>query len=113
MAKSFKDQVFLDTIKDKITLTGFTDEEILKWPVKKLRDEMKKAHGESGPYWRMFLRALRENLIAKYEETLRARGVDFTEVSVMAWPEALENPNSSAAESEIDDVADQIRVVLN
>jgi len=113
MAKSIKDQVFIDTIKEKFTLTGFSDEEILKWPITKLRDEIKKAHSESGPYWRLLLRALRVNLINRYEETLREKGIDFTEVSVMEWPEALENPNSSAAESEIDEVADQIRVVLN
>jgi hypothetical protein len=41
-----------------------------------------------------------------------SHGYPIFEANVMRWPEALENPNSSAAEAELDDVADQINVEI-
>jgi hypothetical protein len=111
MSRSFKDEILLETIHEVMTITGIPDDEILKWSVKDLHQEIKKAHTTPGPYWRIFLRTLKSNIQKRWKEKYKEAGVAVAEIFVLDWPEALETPTSSAASVELDDVADQIRVV--
>jgi hypothetical protein len=112
MERTLKDEVLIRTIREWVTITGYSDDEILKWSVKHLRDRLREAQGATGPYWRIFLRRLKRNLEKRFFEVFSSHGYPISEANVMRWPRALEDPNSSAAEAELDDVADQINVEI-
>jgi hypothetical protein len=112
MPRTVKDEIMLETIKDWVSVTGFSDDDILKWTVRELREKLREAQGETTAYWRHFLRKLKRNLEDKWWELAQKGGFSISEVNVMQWPEALQNPNSTAAESELDDVADQISIEI-
>jgi hypothetical protein len=110
MARTLKDDVMLATIRECATITGHTNEEVLGWTVKEFRQKMKEAQGDAGPYWQIFLKTLRKNIEDAWREVFTRQGFSISEVVVMEWPRALAEPTSSAADIELDDAADQIRV---
>jgi len=112
MAQTLKDKILVETIREWATIGGYSDEEILKWKVKELREKLREAQGSTGSYWRVFLGKLKSNFERRMFDVLVARGVKVSEVEVMDWPKALREPTSDAGEMELDEVADMVSVAV-
>jgi len=109
---TFNDKVLIKTIREWVTFTGYEDEDIIVLSVKDITSKLSEAGHDTLHYWNIFLQNLYRNLIYDFCELLTREKINFTKVEIMSWPEGLRNPDSPEAESSLDILADQIKIVF-